>query len=89
MEVLKDLWYGNLYPQEEYSVNQQEIKRTLSNVVELEEKLKRECPLDLRASLDKFIEEQMDLSALTECAGFVKGFCLGARMMIAVFKRDF
>lgn len=82
MNILKELWYGNIQPNEfprERSEKRQKLIKLLSRHSNTLDTMLTE---EQKAVLDKYRECNTELSCLDECEVFIRGFQLG--MMIAV-----
>lgn len=83
MNILKELWYGNIQPNEfprERSEEQQELIKLLFRHGDTLDTMLTE---EQKAVLDKYREE---LSCLDECEVFIRGFRLGMRIAIEVLR---
>ncbi len=82
MSILKELWYGNIQPNEfprERSEERQKLIKLLSRHGDTLDTMLTE---EQKSVLDKYQECHTELSCLDECEVFIRGFRLG--MMIAV-----
>lgn len=82
MEILQQLWYGGLHPIEQLPYNQQEMKEIYAEIEKLEEQMNTMLNQKEQEIWKQYMDEQLNMTALSECNGFVQGFRLGARMMI-------
>ncbi len=83
MTILEDFYFGNIQPCEyEQST---EVKRKLSAMTAVEERLKAKMPDDtLRDEVEQAFGKQTELIALCERDAYLAGFKLGIRMMVEV-----
>lgn len=86
MNVLEELWYGNLEPSEFDSSSSKEYKELLHLVSRNEEKLLATMTVEQKELFSKYSDALREFQALTECLLFQRSFQLGARMMIAVME---
>ncbi len=86
-DMIKELWYGNIVPQEDSIFNKPELRELLGYVArhrgELEESL-TEKPKEL---LDKMMDNRNEYDILAEARVFEYGFKLGAKMMLETLKK--
>ena len=85
MTVLEDLFYGNLSPLNEYEHSKETVNATRKNnkkIAVLKDYLHSDIQ---RYALDKLIDNQSTLIALTEKDAFLAGFKLGVKVMAEVF----
>lgn len=86
MNVLEELWYGNLEPSEFDSSSSKEYKELLHLVSRNEEKLLATMTAEQKELFSKYSDALREFQALTELLLFQRSFQLGARMMIAVME---
>jgi len=82
MEILKELWYGNIQPNEFSRKRSKERQEILNLLIRHRNTLDTMLTEEQKAVLDKYRECQTELSCLDECEVFIRGFRLG--MMISV-----
>lgn len=81
-EVLKDLWSGRVYPCEKRLIVDPNAKKIWHQYTECMEKLEEMVTKEGRGLLQKQHELCMDIINDAETIAFIKGFRLGAQMMI-------
>ncbi len=85
-DMIKELWYGNIVPQEDGIFNKPELRELLGYVArhcgELEESLTDKQ----KELLDKMMDNRNEYDSLAEAAVFAYGFRLGARLMLEMLK---
>ena len=86
MNVLEELWYGNLEPSEFNSSSSKEYKELLHLVGRNEEKLLATMTAEQRELFSRYSDCVREFQSLAECLLFQNNFKLGARMMIAVME---
>lgn len=82
MNILKELWYGNIQPNEfprERSEERQELTKLLFRHGDTLDTMLTE---EQKAVLDKYRECHTELSCLDECEVFIRGFRLGMRIAV-------
>ena len=86
MNVLEELWYGNLEPSEFDSSSSKEYKELLHLVGRNEEKLLTTMTEEQKELFSKYSDAVREFQALAECLLFQRSFQLGARLMIEVME---
>lgn len=81
MNVLEELWYGNVSPSE---YDTAPCMETLRLVTRNEEKLKAALTDEQKELLARYAESVQELQSITECIIFQTGFRLGGRIIIEV-----
>ena len=85
MTVLKDLYFGNITPLNDYKQNPRTETKIYTNNQNIEE-LRLCLETDKQRSLlDRLLNSQSSLIALTEKDAFLAGFKLGIKVMVEVF----
>mgnify|MGYP006949204838 CR=1 FL=1 len=90
--LLLQLYDGEVFPAEQYTPKLEEYcKLRREHYKHYEEFINQlkvlEPPLDKR--FIEIIDEQLDIIPLEVSEMFVDGFCLGARMMVEIYQKDF
>ena len=90
--LLLQLYDGEISPVEQYSPQMKKYKKLRQEHYQHYEAFIKQLE-NLSPPLDKkFIEimdEQLDIFPYDTSAMFIDGFCLGARMMIEIYQKDF
>ena len=86
--LLKELWYGNLNPNEDIFEETPEEKKTQKEYWECTEQFETLLPKDLQTLYEKREDLATDLRVAIETNAFVNGFCLGTKLMIEVFENN-
>ena len=86
MNVLEELWYGNLEPSEFDSSYSKEYKELLHLVSRNEEKLLSTMTEEQKELFLKYSDAMRTFQSLAECLLFQRSFQLGARMMIEIMR---
>ena len=81
MNVLEELWYGNVSPSEYDTAPCMDALRL---VTRNEEKLKAALTDEQKELLARYAESVQELQSITECIIFQTGFRLGAKIVIQV-----
>ena len=82
MDILEDLYYGNLFPHEKCSRLDDEVKELLKLLNRNEEKLTATLSEDQKETFEKYKDSNCEISEISERESFIKGFQLGARIII-------
>lgn len=84
MNILKDLWYGNLHPYLRENPSTSRYKADEEALTECEKQLMDRLPeaeKELLMDLEKY---QMHILNTCECDSFITGFRLGTKIMLEV-----
>lgn len=87
-KMIRELWYGNINPSENFFSETPNEKRTRRNLEECTDKFEALLSKELMELFEKREDLAADMRSATETNIFIKGFCLGARMMIEVYEND-
>ena len=88
MNTLEDLYYGNLFPQEKCSKHDDEVKEILKLINRNEEKLTATLSEEQKDTFEKYKDCNREISEISERESFIKGFQLGARIIIEVISYE-
>jgi hypothetical protein len=84
MNILENLWYGNLTPNVSKIKNGSKQDRQLKKIITCEEKLTKTLLNEQKELLENLKSAQMEFFCTAEQIAFVKGFKLGAKIMLEV-----
>lgn len=88
MNIIDELWYGNISPCERDFKKGSKYSELLGYIVRHEEDLKK-CLNDEEIEiLEKFTECTNEMYGISEREAFVRGFTLGARIIIEVMNSE-
>ena len=82
MDILEDLYYGNLFPHEKVSKLDDETKELLGLLNRNEEKLIATLSDEQKETFEKYKDCNREISEICEKDAFLNGFRLGARIII-------
>ena len=85
MNILEELWYGNIEPTE-YDTSSKEYKKLQELICRNEEKLCVTMSDEQRALFEKYTGCIREFQTITDCLIFQNSFKLGARMMLEVME---
>ena len=83
MKILEELWYGNVDPKQRDSASGRH-KHLVHLVTENEKKLLTLLSDEAREIYERLTDCQKELNDLVQCEMFIRGFKLGAQIMIEV-----
>ena len=84
MNILEDLWFGNISPWERPFKKDSAYAELLALVIRHQEDLNRRLNDEEKEIFEKFSECSTEMHDLTEREAFVKGFTIGAQIIIEV-----
>ena len=83
--IIEDLYYGNLEPQETQSGLAHELKSKLKKLNSVEDQLRVTMPSESKRILDEYIDAYNDFSSYSCADAFISGFKYGARFIHDTF----
>lgn len=84
MDILEDLYYGNLFPHEKCAKLNDETKELLGLLNRNEEKLTANLSNEQKETFEKYKDCNQEISEICERNAFLNGFRLGAKIIIEV-----
>ena len=84
MNILEDLWFGNISPWERPFKKDSAYAELLALVIRHQDDLNSRLNDEEKEIFEKFSECSTEMHDLTEREAFVKGFTIGAQIIIAV-----
>ena len=84
MNILEDLWFGNISPWERPFKKDSAYAELLALVIRHQEDLNGRLNDEEKEIFEKYSECSNEMHDLTVREAFVKGFTIGARIIIAV-----
>lgn len=88
MNTLEDLYYGNLFPQEKCARLDDDVKELLKLLNRNEEKLISTLSDEQKETFEKYKDCNCEISEICERESFIKGFQLGAMIIIEVISQE-
>ena len=82
MNVIKELWHGNIIPQEDSRTNSKEMKELLGYMARHHEDLEKTFTEEQKEIFDKFHDCWSEYMSLAEAAIFEYAFKLGMQIAI-------
>ena len=80
--MIKELWHGNIVPQEDSRNNTKEMKELISYIARYDEDLGKLLTEEQKAIFEKYQDCWNEHVSLAEAAIFEYAFKLGARLML-------
>ncbi len=84
MEILEDLYYGNIAPFEQTVRRNKEYNKLMELLVRHERTLNAGLTDEQKGALKKYRDCQSELSGISEVDAFITGFELGVKLMLEV-----
>ena len=88
MNIIEELWYGNVSPCERDFKKGSKYSELLVYIVRHEEDLQKRLYDEEKEILEKFTECTNEMYGIAEREAFVRGFVLGARIIIEVMNTE-
>lgn len=85
--IIKELWYGNILPQEAIQIKQKEAKELLSYITRHQENLDKSFTAEQRVLFEKLQDCWSEYSGYSEEAIFEYAFKLGMQIAIEVLSQ--
>ena len=82
--LLEELWYGNVYPQEQSTEHNSEIKELINLMGKNRELLSSALTAEQNLTLEKYDDCLNEMNSIIEKEVFAYGFRLGGRLMLEV-----
>mgnify|MGYP003194423217 CR=1 FL=1 len=86
MNILEELYYGNIVPNEKCAKLNYEVKELLKLLNRNEEKLTATLTESQKETFEKYKDCNREISEICERESFIKGFQLGAMIIIEVIR---
>ena len=88
MNIIKELWHGNIIPQEDSRNNSPEMKELMEYIARHHDDLLKTMTDEQKETFEKFHDCWSEYTSLAEAAIFEYAFKLGARLMIETQQDD-
>ena len=85
MDIINELWYGNISPFEQCTRGDKRLKELLKLVARNREELDGTLTAKQKETLEKFEDCTNEMHSVTERDAFSYGFRLGVRLMADAF----
>ena len=83
--IIEELFYGNLEPQELSTEITPKLKKKLNELVKKEEELSLKLTEEEKELFSNYVSAYNEFSSMSICDGFVSGFRFGARFTYDTF----
>ena len=84
MNILEELWYGNIAPYETPIVKGSEYEQASNLAIRHDTALTDTLTQQQKEMFQKFKDAHLDMLSLGERDAFVRGFTLGVKLIVAV-----
>ena len=84
MHILEELYVVNIRPGERTFKQNSQYSRAIKALTECEEKLDATLSKEQKSLLNDFMDAQQELMVITDCETFIRGFQIGAKIMLDV-----
>jgi hypothetical protein len=84
MQILEDLYLGDIRPNERFFKRNSQYAKALDEVVKVSDVLTASLNKDEKKLFEDFMDAQREVSVLTDCETFCYAFKLGAKIMLDV-----
>jgi hypothetical protein len=88
MSIIKELWNGNIAPQDESRNNSKEMKQLMEYMARHHDDLLKSMTDEQKETFEKFDDCWSEYTSLAEAAIFEYAFKLGMRLATAAFIKD-
>lgn len=85
MNIIEEMYNGDLFPVGTYSHNSEEYRKVMDDLVAAESELLKAYP-QIRALFDKYQDAQITIISTNNRQEFLNGFRIGAQMMLEMLK---
>ena len=84
MQVLEELYLGEIHPNERSFKRNSQYAKALDEVVKAGDALTASLSPDQREQFEEYVSAQLEVNVLTDCETFCRAFKLGAKIMLDV-----
>lgn len=84
MQILEDLYLGDIRPNEPFFKRNSQYAKALDEVVKVGDTLTASLNEDEKKLFEDFMDAQREVNILTDCETFMYGFKVGAKIMMDV-----
>ena len=82
MNILEELWYGNIYPNEQSIRKDSEYAQALRKVADEKESLLPSLSPELQKGIEKILDVQLEAAVIAERDAFVMGLRLATQIIV-------
>ena len=84
MHILEELYVGSIRPGERSFKQNSQYGRAIKALTDSEERLDATLSKEQKSLLNGYRDAQQDLMVITDCETFIRGFQIGAKIMLDV-----
>ena len=84
MQILEDLYLGDIRPNERFFKRNSQYAKALDEVVKVGDALTASLNEEEKTLFEDFMDAQREITVLTDCETFCYAFKLGAKIMLDV-----
>ena len=84
MHILEELYVGSIRPGERTFKQNSQYSRVIKALTKCEEKLDAALSKEQKSLLNDYRNAQQELMVITDCETFIRGFQIGAKIMMDV-----
>ena len=84
MEILKELYFGNIRPSERAIKDGSDYQKAQSEISALEDAFRAELSAEGKRVYDAYVTKRLTLMGTDDCDSFIKGYRLGVKLLLAV-----
>ena len=88
MNILEELWYGNIDPMEAVGCGGSQYKELMELMARNREKIAAKLDEDMQEVLETYDDNIREMDAIAEKEAFAYGFWLGVRLAVAGLSDD-
>ena len=88
MNIIKELWHGNIVPQDDSRTNTKEMKELIGYMTRHHDDLQKSMTYEQKEMFEKFDDCWSEYMSLAEAAIFEYAFKLGARLTMEILNDD-
>ena len=85
MQILEDLYLGDVRPSERSFKRNSQYAKALDELVKAGDMLTETLTEKQKELFEDYMTAQREVNVLTDCETFIYSFCLAAKIMIVVF----
>ena len=84
MQILEDLYFGDVRPNERFFTRNSQYAKALDEVVKVGDSLTAALNEEEKKLFEDYMDAQREVTVLTDCETFCYAFKLGAKIMLDV-----
>ena len=84
MKIIEDLYYGNIDPHTRRAQPDTALSKLRLLLIQNENKMRAMLTEEQNKLFEEYVNDQLEVSIIADCAFFIDGFKLGAKIMLDV-----